>query len=547
MTKTSPSRRVVTFYSFKGGVGRSMAVANVAYRLANTHGLKVIVVDWDLEAPGLHRFFGISREQVAVTPGVLDYFLEWREAKIRKASHPPDVIAWLVPVTAEGYKPGFGEVLLLSAGQLDAGYETKLSRFHWSEFYEKDAGAAAVETLREQLVKNADVVLIDSRTGFTDSGGICTIQLPDAVMLMTVPNEQSLEGTEYVAKAIARSPRSARAKRKRPHVWCVVCRVPFVEESELAARWFDSHVEWFRRGVKGKLWRAEEHPRGLRSFEIPHRARWSFDEAIIDGSTGMGYTEPLSGAYDHLSDTVVRWLFRFDFMGLIETHGGANDRAEVVSLQAEVVAADKRRDMLGMAESLHRLTKVFAHVRRADEAIRSAEHAAGIYLSRGEHERYGLVLATLAGVLETAGRHEEAVSTFHRGISMAQNLSLPFLEAWLLIQLAALHSDRKKNDDEALNCVARARVAAGRVAEQRDMSKFLLLAGELLNVLQRPAEAVEAFMQSAEAAQTHGNTAGESAAIEALLGFAERHLQPSKRRQLQVRFDKLQSVEKDVD
>src|SRR5215468_7238933 len=49
VSMTPPDRRVITFYSYKGGVGRTMALANVAYRLANTHGLKVIAVDWDLE------------------------------------------------------------------------------------------------------------------------------------------------------------------------------------------------------------------------------------------------------------------------------------------------------------------------------------------------------------------------------------------------------------------------------------------------------------------------------------------------------------------
>ena len=48
--------RIVTFYSFKGGTGRTMALANVAWILA-ANGLRVLIADWDLESPGLHRFF----------------------------------------------------------------------------------------------------------------------------------------------------------------------------------------------------------------------------------------------------------------------------------------------------------------------------------------------------------------------------------------------------------------------------------------------------------------------------------------------------------
>jgi cellulose biosynthesis protein BcsQ len=50
---------IITFYSYKGGVGRSMALANVAHILSRQMGApnRVLMIDWDLEAPGLHKFF----------------------------------------------------------------------------------------------------------------------------------------------------------------------------------------------------------------------------------------------------------------------------------------------------------------------------------------------------------------------------------------------------------------------------------------------------------------------------------------------------------
>ena len=48
--------KTITFYSYKGGVGRTMALANIAVLLSK-RGKKVLVVDWDLEAPGLHEYF----------------------------------------------------------------------------------------------------------------------------------------------------------------------------------------------------------------------------------------------------------------------------------------------------------------------------------------------------------------------------------------------------------------------------------------------------------------------------------------------------------
>src|SRR5215470_3632439 len=54
-TNSMPGR-IYTFYSYKGGVGRSMALANIGVLLALA-GKRVLLVDWDLEAPGLELYF----------------------------------------------------------------------------------------------------------------------------------------------------------------------------------------------------------------------------------------------------------------------------------------------------------------------------------------------------------------------------------------------------------------------------------------------------------------------------------------------------------
>src|SRR5581483_1372004 len=68
---------IFTFYSFKGGVGRSMTLANVA-EVFYARGLRVLMIDFDLEAPGLERYFDVKN---SVTPnaeipahlGVIDF------------------------------------------------------------------------------------------------------------------------------------------------------------------------------------------------------------------------------------------------------------------------------------------------------------------------------------------------------------------------------------------------------------------------------------------------------------------------------------------
>ena len=75
---------IYTFYSYKGGVGRSMALANVAESL-HEKGLRVIIVDWDLEAPGLETFFCIAGEDTRLADlrahvGLIDMMAAYKNA-----------------------------------------------------------------------------------------------------------------------------------------------------------------------------------------------------------------------------------------------------------------------------------------------------------------------------------------------------------------------------------------------------------------------------------------------------------------------------------
>ena len=84
MEQSGPGR-IVTFHSFQGGTGRSMAVANVGWILAAA-GKKVLIVDWDLEAPGLHRFLEplLDVESVMRRSGVIDMLREYEDGIVHR-------------------------------------------------------------------------------------------------------------------------------------------------------------------------------------------------------------------------------------------------------------------------------------------------------------------------------------------------------------------------------------------------------------------------------------------------------------------------------
>src|SRR6202451_4845255 len=83
-----------TFYSYKGGVGRTMALANVAALLAKW-GRSVLVIDWDIEAPGIKKFFltndSPSGSIRSSRPGIVDLIhgqaarreIDWRECILK--------------------------------------------------------------------------------------------------------------------------------------------------------------------------------------------------------------------------------------------------------------------------------------------------------------------------------------------------------------------------------------------------------------------------------------------------------------------------------
>ena len=92
---------------------------------------------------------------------------------------------------------------MLPAGTRDVGYSTLLHSIDWNVLYTRFHGYELFEDLKQQWAQQGfDYVLIDSRTGYTDVGGICTRHLPDAVVLMFFPNDQNLLGLETIAKEI---------------------------------------------------------------------------------------------------------------------------------------------------------------------------------------------------------------------------------------------------------------------------------------------------------------------------------------------------------
>lgn len=198
--------QTITFYSYNGGTGRSLAVANAAKYLVRL-GQKVFAIDLDLEAPGLHYKLGlgISKDIPSITRGLVDYMHSFFTTKAF-----PSLAEHTVQIRTEEERDD--HITLMPAGNVPcAEYWHKLTQINWHElFYSRDPeGIPFFLELKARIEKefSPDFLLIDSRTGITEIGGIATTVLPDRVVCLMLANRQNLEGSRAVLRGIAKAPR----------------------------------------------------------------------------------------------------------------------------------------------------------------------------------------------------------------------------------------------------------------------------------------------------------------------------------------------------
>jgi MinD-like ATPase involved in chromosome partitioning or flagellar assembly/tetratricopeptide (TPR) repeat protein len=228
---------IISFYSYKGGVGRTQLLANVAACLCYDFKKKVLVIDWDLEAPGLHYFFKKETDvRVEQKEGVIDLLNSYmRYMDALHSEEPPANL--LIPTFNETYiysyddsKPN-GCLDLVSSGRAE-GYFERLDVFDWDRFYKRYDGKHYIEWLKTDLKNKYDYILIDSRTGRTPYGGIVNTQMAQVSVFVMAPTEQNFKGCLDIIKIIEQS-NYAKDFRKNPLIMPILARVDIYEATKL--------------------------------------------------------------------------------------------------------------------------------------------------------------------------------------------------------------------------------------------------------------------------------------------------------------------------
>jgi CO dehydrogenase nickel-insertion accessory protein CooC1 len=300
---SEPSQgQIITFYSYKGGTGRTMALANVAWILAS-NGNRVLSVDWDLESPGLHKFFHpfLDESTVSATPGVIEIINDYASAAVDPGPRHDN---WHVDyaqverhaVSLEWTFPDGGKLDFLSAGRQNRDYSAAVCSLDWDNFYDRLGGGRFFRAMREDMKQRYDYVLIDSRTGLSDVADICTIELPDVLAICFTLSDQSIEGAANVARQI-----SGRYRDRNIRVLPVPMRIEDGEKEKLdvgraLAR---TKFEGFPAGMT-----PESSALYWASVEVPYKPFYAFEETLATFGDDPGSPASLLSSFERITDSL---------------------------------------------------------------------------------------------------------------------------------------------------------------------------------------------------------------------------------------------------
>jgi len=193
--------KIISIHSFRGGTGKSNTTANVTAILA-MQGLRVGVVDTDIQSPGIHVLFGLGEDEMRHS--LNDYL--WGKCNVEEAAH--DVTSHLgVNVS--------GQIFLIPSS-IKAGEIARVLREGYDVGLLNDGFHELVETL------DLDVLMIDTHPGLNEET-LLSIAISDALAIIMRPDQQDYQGTSVTVE-VAR-------KLNVPKLVIVVNKTPQVYDS----------------------------------------------------------------------------------------------------------------------------------------------------------------------------------------------------------------------------------------------------------------------------------------------------------------------------
>jgi MinD-like ATPase involved in chromosome partitioning or flagellar assembly len=199
--------KIISIHSFRGGTGKSNTTANVTGVLAS-QGLRVGVVDTDIQSPGIHILFGMNDTQSSYS--LNDYL--WGKCEIKQAAHD---------VTNSLGAPVKGKIFVIPSS-IKIGEITRVLREGYDPGLLNDGYRQIIEDLK------LDVLMIDTHPGLNEET-LLSIAISDVLGIIMRPDQQDYQGTSVTVE-VAR-------KLDVPKLLLIVNKLPSVfNPAEVKAR-----------------------------------------------------------------------------------------------------------------------------------------------------------------------------------------------------------------------------------------------------------------------------------------------------------------------
>ncbi|MCE2904062.1 MAG: ParA family protein [Anabaena sp. CoA2_C59] len=229
---------IATFYSLRGGVGRSTALAYTA-RILASRGRTVLCVDMDLEAPGLAALFGKEAE-IMPGQGLLSILVALDQGE------RPDIRNHILRISETD------ELYCLPAGIPDANYARLLNLLDPAAWYreERNPLRELIQLLSNNLSFKPDVILLDARTGITPLNAPLLFDLADLAFIVFFPHAQTKTGTEALVRALLAA-HTKRGRNLTPEPRFIVSPIPNSKIPEIVQRYQHTSLEWISDWLSG--------------------------------------------------------------------------------------------------------------------------------------------------------------------------------------------------------------------------------------------------------------------------------------------------------
>ena len=426
---------VTSFYAYEGGAARNAVLAALALQLAGGDAeAPVLVIDWDLEAPALHRHFAVPADEPfaamviagpasahpapppgthgaddeagdAARPGLLE-FLEACRARLRTtagrgeelADRVIDGIGWQAYLErADGRRP----LYLLRAGRFDGSYAERAGRLDYPALF--DACPALFRRFAARLAQHFGHVLVATAAGRSAAVSVCSTLVPDRLVALFTPAPGSIEGIEGVLRR-AIDYRCTHEEEQRPLLLYPLACTADGARSDPHARWRRGDA---RHGLPGYQPRIEALLRASYGWSRVNLDSW-FDEtqlALADALSTAGPAGDRRALARHAA-LLAEWLApgRFPWQSLTEV------RLRAAVAQARRQAGDDEIGSPSLAEHLGRLGELCRRERRRDEARACLEECLSLRerLLGDDHAATRQGRAALAALLLDSGVVQEA-------------------------------------------------------------------------------------------------------------------------------------------